>query len=177
MTRPRPAKETRAETTAGIAINITAPGATLKPSSLSHPSTFNPQGGTCHLAGGIKVPIKVTLHPSILFEQYRCSPESPCLPLPRCYACSKGDSSLTETERKTCMLRATVMDLFGVIRVLKRNSTINLQRGDSRFLRYLGDEKTRRRPMSVKVQAMILPLRCCFRAPRVASNRRAIHTP
>ena len=63
------------------------------------------------------------------------------------------------------MLRATIMDLLGVISVLKRNSAINLQRGDNRSLRYLGDEEIRGRQVRVKVQAMIFAVAMLFQAP------------
>ena len=63
------------------------------------------------------------------------------------------------------MLRATIMDLFGMISVLKRNLAINLQRGDNRSLRYLGDEKIRGRQVSVKVQAMISAVAMLVQAP------------
>lgn len=80
--RAMTSKETRTEIVAGITINITTPEATLKPSSLATLRPAKPQGGTCHLTDGAKVPIKVTLHPSSSLSNFGLPLDPHTLPLP-----------------------------------------------------------------------------------------------
>lgn len=63
------------------------------------------------------------------------------------------------------MLRATIMDLLGVISVLKRNSAINLQRGDNRSLRYLGDGENSRSSGERQGPSHDLAVAMLFQAP------------
>lgn len=125
--RATTSKETRTEIAAGIAINITTPEATLKPSSRSYLATF--ETPTRYLLSGGRYQGPENLDPSVLVERLRSSPGSPNQPRPRCYACSKGDSLLSRIERKMCTLRASITDSPGVISVLKRNWAIKFAAG------------------------------------------------
>lgn len=75
------------------------------------------------------------------------------------------------------MLRGTITNSLGVISVEKKTRPYIC---NVAVIDRCGTLVTRNfevvRLLS-QVQAMVLPLQCYFRPPRVASNRRAIHTP